>query len=73
MIQMPSYCFLPPDISQVALCTAAAEKIVTKIKLSGKVLLLLQCQSPRTYGNAIPEGNQSRSVRCFSSYAGKAL
>lgn len=38
MIQMPSYCFLPPDISQVALCTAAAEKIVTKIKLSGKLL-----------------------------------
>ena len=49
------------------------KKIVTKIKLSGKVLLLFQCQSHRTYGNAVPEGNQSRSVRCFSSYAGKTL
>lgn len=49
------------------------EKIVTKIKLSGKVLLLFQCQSHGTCGNAVPGRNQSRSVRYFSSYAGSTL
>lgn len=60
MIQMSPYCFSPPDISHVALCSASAEKIIAKIKLSGKILLLFQCQSHRTSGNAVPEGKQSR-------------
>lgn len=47
------------------------EKIVTEIKLSGKVLRHFQCQSHRACGNAIPEGKQSRSVRVLSFWAGK--
>lgn len=65
---------LPHAISQVALCTAAAEKSITKIQLSGRrVLLLCHHHSHQTSGRAIPEGNQSRSVRCFSAMAGKML